>query len=248
VTTGGPGLVAVGGLDPGAAVWTSVDGFTWSRVPHDESVFGSGVMNSVTAGGPGLVAVGEDNDDAAVWTSVDGFTWSRVPHDEVVFEGVGNPEIWGGLSFLSMASVTSGGPGLVAVGGDIFGAVVWTSVDGFTWSRVPHDEAVFGSGVMSSVTAGGPGLVAVGRSDNEFNVDLSAEVLRAKCDRGFTGAFSCSAAVVWTSSDGITWSRVLGHEADFFGGGMTSIAAGPSGLVAVGADEAGAAVWVTEEG
>ena len=64
-----------------------------------------------------------------------------------------------------MYSVTAGGPGLVAVGTDGFHAAVWTSPDGITWSRVPHDEAVFGGeGVPSieSVTAGGPGLVAVG--------------------------------------------------------------------------------------
>ena len=55
-------------------MWTSADGITWSRVPHDESVFGGALtqeMNSVTAGGPGLVAVGIDglgNDgDEAVW-------------------------------------------------------------------------------------------------------------------------------------------------------------------------------------
>ena len=41
-----------------AAVWTSVNGITWSRVPHDETVFGGASgrwMNSVTVGGPGLV-------------------------------------------------------------------------------------------------------------------------------------------------------------------------------------------------
>jgi len=49
-------------------------------------------------------------------------------------------------------------------------AVVWTSSDGITWSRVPDDEAVFGGTDrpdlnrqwMNGVTAGGPGLVAVG--------------------------------------------------------------------------------------
>jgi hypothetical protein len=73
---------------PDAAVWTSVDGIIWTRVPHDEAVFGEGVgfgsegfqgMNSVTAGGPGLVAVGFDGldgldgsdgvDGPAVWTA-----------------------------------------------------------------------------------------------------------------------------------------------------------------------------------
>ena len=44
-----------------------------------------------------------------------------------------------------MWSVTAAGPRLVAAGtaGD-HSAAVWTSVDGITWSRGPHDEAVFG--------------------------------------------------------------------------------------------------------
>ncbi len=78
----------------------------WSRVPHDETVFGGLEeqinMWSVTVGGPGLVAVGSDGPDAAVWTSPDGITWSQVPHDAAVFGG-------------EMNSVTVGGPGLVAV-------------------------------------------------------------------------------------------------------------------------------------
>ena len=145
VTTGGPGLVAVGYSDTAAAVWTSVDGVSWSRVPHDIAVFsgtGNQEMSSVTVGGPGLVAVGGDDSNAAVWTSPDGFTWSRVRHDEEVFGGPGGQ--W-------MAEVVVGGPGLVAVGwagdqGDAGSSVaaVWTSVDGLSWSRVPHDEAVFG--------------------------------------------------------------------------------------------------------
>ncbi len=122
VTVGGPGLVAVGSAANDGAVWTSPDGIIWSRVPHDEAVFGGGGvqgMSSVTAGGPGLVAVGWDglggDDNAAVWTSPDGIIWSRVPHDEAAFgeaEGAG------------MLSVTFGGPGLVAVGNN---AVVWVA-------------------------------------------------------------------------------------------------------------------------
>jgi hypothetical protein len=94
VTVGGPGLVAVGQDSPArnsegkgsAAVWTSVDGFSWSRVPHDEAIFGTrgAMMFDVTVGGPGLVAVGASfsDSDAVVWTSVDGITWSRVTDDE----------------------------------------------------------------------------------------------------------------------------------------------------------------------
>jgi len=231
VTVGGPGLVAVGsdGSDDflsDAAVWTSVDGITWSRLPHDEEVFGGGWMESVTEGGPGLVAVGSSGSNeerglvgrAAVWTSADGITWSRVPHDEAIFGGT------------SMNGVIAGGPGLVAVGGD-GDAAVWTSVDGLTWSRVPHDEEIFGGPGeqwMGNVTVGGPGLVAVGVSRR---IDETA-----------------SAAVVWTSVDGISWSRVHHEEAVFDGelymGGVT---AGGPGLVAVGGD-GDAVVWTSVDG
>jgi hypothetical protein len=187
---------------------------TWSRVPHDEAVFGGGSsLNSVTVGGPGLVAVGED--EGTVLTSVDGITWSRVPYDEVVFGGS------------TMSSVAAGGPGLVAVGWvgqavDTFegdrAAAVWTSVDGVTWSRVPHDEAVFGGAGgqwINSVTVGGPGLVAVG------SVQKNGD----------------EAAAVWTSVDGLMWSRVP-HDEAVFGGvggqGMSSVTVGGPGLVAVG--------------
>jgi hypothetical protein len=112
------------------AVWTSPDGISWTRVPHDEAVFGgqnSQEMHRITVGGPGLVAVGGDDSggdiDAAVWTSPDGISWSRASDDDV-FGGEGDQVIW---------SVTAGGPGLVAVGGDDSGgdidAAVWTTED-----------------------------------------------------------------------------------------------------------------------
>jgi hypothetical protein len=236
VTVGGPGLVAVGwegGDNQDAAVWTSPDGISWSRVPHDEAVLGGRGfqgMVSVTAGGPGLVAVGWEGSagdvDAAIWTSPDGISWSRVPHHEAVFGG-------GGLRWVS--DVTVGGPGLVAVGWegrDDQDAVVWTSPDGISWSRVPHDEAVLGGrGVqgMSAVTVGGPGLVAVGWEGPSGDPD----------------------AAVWTSPDGISWSRVPHHEAVFGGRGsqgMGSVTVGGPGLVAVGSDELDAAVWTSPDG
>ncbi len=231
VTAGGPGLVAVGTatLDPDydvAAVWTSVDGIAWSRVPHNEAVFGGATIQSVTSGGPGLVAVGWDGhpnggrSNAVVWTSVDGIAWSRVRHSEAVFGREDGQWIW---------SVTTGGPGLVAVGFDSSGAAVWTSIDGITWSRVPHNEAVFGVGEMRSVTAGGPGLVAVGAPHG-----------------------ASSHAVVWTSVDGITWSQVPHNEAVFGEAAMTSVTVAGPGLVAVGGTgnlRLGAAqVWTSPDG
>ena len=282
VTAGGPGLVAVGydgpGGDEDAAVWTSPDGITWSRVPHDETLLGGEddqVMWSVTAGGPGLVAVGYDGSagdaDAAVWTSPDGITWSRVSHDEAVM---------GGDGFVVMLSVTARGPGLVAVGSAQSGgdedAAVWTSPDGTTWSRVPHDESVFGGErrqKMWSVTEGGPGLVAVGSdqwtspdgitwsrgSDNEAAFGGEGIPLMLSVTAGGPGLVAVSVefsagdfdAAVWTSPDGITWSRVPHDEAVFGGESeqwMWSVTAGGPGLVAVGHDGTGGdqdgAVWV----
>ncbi len=184
VTAGGPGVVAVGsdrGLDA-AAVWTSVDGVNWARVPHDEAVFGGPALQSmeaVTAGGPGLVAVGSDSSgadsDAAVWTSVNGLTWTRVPHDETVF---------GGSEDQVMKDVTAGGPGLIAVGFDQKGAdqdaAVWTSVDGLTWERTPHNEAVFGGSggeAMRAVAVDDSGLVvAVGLQSTANDTDAAVWV------------------------------------------------------------------------
>jgi hypothetical protein len=81
VAAGGAGVVAVGGLLDGdtAAVWTSPDGVTWTRILSDEAVFGgpgSQVMWGVAAFGAGVVAVGLDDAAgdavAAVWVALSG--------------------------------------------------------------------------------------------------------------------------------------------------------------------------------
>jgi hypothetical protein len=229
VAIGGPGLVAVGhDSTTGAAVWTSVDGIIWSRVPPTDSIPSGDredSMSSVTAGGPGLVAVGSNNDDdyatiPAVWTSPDGINWSVVP-GEPAFSG-------GSAGYPQISSVTTGGPGLVAVGWIDYHAAVWTSPDGVAWSRVPHDDGIFGDSwtSMSDVIDIGSGLIAVGANNGQ--------------------------AAVWSSLDGVAWSRVP-HDETLFGApisteqlgqaadqgvryGITAVAAGPSGLVAVGLD------------
>ena len=206
IAIGGPGLVAVGsdgsGGDWDAAVWYSTDGRVWTRVPHDELVFGGPgdqYPMAVAAGGPGFVAVGEESTAdgmagiSAVWTSEDGITWSRVPHDEAAFGGEEQVNVF-------MKDVTAFGSGLVAVGMEWresdfdVDAVVWTSPDGITWERVPHDEAVFGGPqdqIMWAVVPAGPGLVAVGQAGE-----------------GVGAGGPDQPAAVWTSTNGRDWSRV----------------------------------------
>jgi len=171
-------------------------------------------------------------------------TWSRVAHDDAVFSGsseVLNDDVI--VLELSMSDVAVGGPGLVAVGkeewpdfgGDSVAgapqtAVVWTSVDGTTWTRLPDNLAVFGRAEVGGVIAGGPGLIAVGSS------------------------VVVNEALVWTSPDGTTWSRIPDDEAVFGNATMNSVTPFGSGYVAVGGTGTGqirsgnAVAWTSPDG
>lgn len=249
VLQGGPGLLVSGGSESNgeadAAIWMSSNGLDWSRVPDESNLFGgTGIqlINSMTKGGPGYVAVGQDDpegspakgwvdSDAAVWVSDDGSAWTRVTQDEAVFGGPGSQR---------MMSVTSGGPGLVAVGSDYKdGAAwpdvaVWVSADGYTWVRVSDEKKVFGGPggqEALSVATLGSVVVAVGSSESYEN------------------------AAVWVSADGYAWNRVP-HEKSLFGGQgrqeMVSVVAHERGLVAVGADGSSGdddvIVWISADG
>lgn len=236
------GFVAVGGdggeLGRDAAVWVSADGLVWSRVVDPDGLTADGwqTMNAVATGGPGLVAVGTSapglhKDDAAVWTSTDGLRWILVPDDSGDFSGAGDHH---------MADVVAGGPGLVAVGSvgsvDTGVAAVWTSQDGLAWTRVAHSDEVFGGDkwqFMASVTVSDVGLVAVGGDSSGGDLD----------------------AAVWTSLDGLVWSRVVDTDGILAGSGdqaMASVTVGGPGLVAVGREMPGSdfdgVVWLSSDG
>ena len=249
-----------------AAVWASPDGESWERVADPEGVFGGppnevqfGVdpqlvptgqsMNDVVNGGPGFVAVGDDEVDgrAAVWTSPDGQSWSRVPADAQAF-GSRRPED-GGVSLLGVAAAEDGR--LVAVGGDWgqsdVGAVL-LSADGVSWTRAPHDEAVFGGESSSTriddVVAGGPGFVAVGSEATPADADLDerfvpSSVLQSQVASRRGDADELRGAV-WTSVDGLVWSRVPEERLPDVGGAkvqLYAVTGGGPGLVAVGRRE-----------
>ena len=73
-----------------------------------------------------------------------------------------------------MLGVTTGGPGLIAVGfrgeGDQLDAVVWASTEGETWQLATDQEGVLrsqGGQVMADAIELGDGLVAVGADGRE---------------------------------------------------------------------------------
>ncbi len=177
--------------------------------------------------------------DTRIWVSPDTETWTAVDlPDAVVTAG----------PFTGPGKVAPGGPGLVAVGVDVYdrscfrhatlrptpsgvdsgltacdgstprGSAVWTSPDGLTWSRVEQQNA-FDGAYMYSVAAGDGILVAVG-FDHQAGSQNSSNV--------------AGQSVVWISQDGIAWTR-LDHDEEVFGQSvMYDVTYGPNGFLAVG--------------
>jgi hypothetical protein len=218
VVAGGPGFVMAGTscdfeerCTAGwrAAIWTSVDGRDWLRVPHDPEVFGdrSGISDLLVRQGE-ILALGaicpDDSCSWAVWASNDGFSWERV---------------WMNATAWPNAFAETGA-GLVAVGSEDLEtgesvAAVWTSLDGREWQRVTHDPEVFGDGrgvswAMLDVAGGANGFAAVGLDGTN--------------------------AVVWVSSDGTTWERLPADPEVFGGSSMTTVISWGSGYLAAGPD------------
>lgn len=121
---------------------------------------------------------------SATATPTVGASWRRVTDGALV----GKPQG-------SLYGVIAGGPGVIAWG-EVYGAGprIWYSSDGRAWTQAdveaPTDYWVDqkAPGSVLSITPGGPGFVAVG-------------IYVRSSDRLQTG-------LVWTSTDGRTWTRV----------------------------------------
>lgn len=253
-----------------AAVWTSPDGVSWSRVPHDEAVLGGPgrqEMFDVAASGTGLVAIGFDeegpmngsSEDQAIWVSDDGIVWSQV-----FGFGVG----W-------MNDIEPAPSGFVGVG-ELSGSAAWTSADGRTWSLTPDSPLDRDGRFMTSVARQGSkhvavsgrgdgGDIAVWQSDDGINwgflsqvypptgleaftptaiaASNSGFVVTASDRMGLNPESEVDTAAVWTSTDGVSWTRVEGDES-FVGGLIWTVAASDTTIVAGGASANGAVIWM----
>jgi hypothetical protein len=242
------GVIAVGLEGSDARSWFSKDGLTWTAAPITRALRPTAGrvirMNGVTWTGTAWLAVGEEDtaceyncdsassDQAVVWSSVNGLDWTRAPQTA-------------SLKRAAMNGVARGGAGFVAVGGApdrpattqvAQHAVVWTSTNGRTWSRVPDapvdhapagTDQAFGDS-MSSIASDGTHLVAVGTVATQGDV---------------------GSALAWVSTDGRTWQR--GSASDFLNGQLFNVAAVPGGFLGTGpsgTDSCLGGIWFSADG
>jgi hypothetical protein len=209
----------------GGAMWRSADGTEWERIWGIDPDFWGGSLVVTDAG---LLVV-----EPPVWTSIDGTEWSAVPLEPDPFAH-DDPELgW------SVMDVTLGASGYVAVGSDGNDAAVWTSIDGTSWERIPHDPDVFADASMMDVLAFGEGYLAIG-PDWAITEEIGGPV---------PGMPSVpTPPVLWVSPGGRTWHRIeLGGDPAAvrsmieFDGSL--IAVGQSGTFIDGAD----AIWINDQ-
>lgn len=288
VVEGGPGLVAGGYVKDGtrddwalnAAIWVSADGFEWERV-DDPDVFGTSgdvLIADVLATDDDLVALGYEGYNRVIWISSSGSQWKRLPIEEWPYQTLAGPtggsRYWisvdgvewyesrpMGSGDLSVYDVVSGGPGFVAVGGEVVShdpferrSVIWVSPDGTEWDRLP-DEEIGSFDVFTEVAVGpvGSPMLAFGSStliSDDGLVWREVEVWGpmpvesrnrvAWTDRGVVVAgltFRGDSAEAWVSDDGgatlyaVESVSFKGIEAD-----ISDVAAFGGSLIAVGGD------------
>jgi hypothetical protein len=271
VASGPAGLVAVGDQGPAAAAWRSADGLDWkaAAVPAIPDK-GAAQMLAVTARanrylGGGWLLGSDGRSGAAIWDSTDGRAWTI----EAPLPGGLDAQVHGlaadaglaiavgvstagsadrALAWVStdglrwraatveaadgsrMEAVIATPVGWLAVGSrdGSLSAAAWTSTDGLTWHAVPETPALRNLGGrihMLGVSRDGAGYVAVGWRDSAGNGN----------------------AVVWTSPDGRTWTR-LADDDSFSGGGMAGVTVLAGRIVAIGTvgwpDDHFATVWI----
>ncbi len=188
---------------------------------------GGGTFYDVAVDASGMTAMGpslERSGQAQAWHSRNGSTW-----ETATIAG-------GGTWPADVMAVTTWDGGFVAVGG----TTIMTSRDGAEWSWVlPATVEISGTGFthghtikagMFDVIALGSRLVAVGSLWDPLE--------------------NASEPAIWTSTDARAWHLVAPLDGAEPGetSGLRAIVAGGPGLVAVGAAETGAPVWVSSDG
>ena len=243
-----PAATCEGLASADAAVMTSTDGVTWSRVPDAKTLRGQPMLGVVAFHGGFVAAGGADGSGrSATWTSPDGRHWTRGPDDAALRSG------W-------ISAVTAFGDSVIAVGGSACDNLLsvpraWRSTDGRSWSlatglikgtccgaaaHVAADTRVaVADGAAGSPDASSPSSATWTSGDGSTwtvhpqadQTDTTWIVPIVATADGFLGA----GEGVWSSPDGVTWTNVVSHDVNF-----EAIAIGPNGALAVGVPD----IWV----
>jgi hypothetical protein len=185
-----------------------------------------GLQNLQVVGfGTGVLALGSCAHSASpslVWVSADGRSWQASAPAALAHADVYQLLVSDGLVIATGQDVTDGAT-----------AAAWTSRDGLSWT---HSTGDLGCGVMSSVARFGSTFVAFGNRVPEIP---EFEVPPGVCE--------------WLSADGFTWTRVSLPKTVFPDHtAVSSVSAGPVGLIAVGEDSGPdhsiGALWRSSDG
>jgi hypothetical protein len=193
----------------------------WHAAPI-QSWFATVQFSDVIWTGSRFVAtVSGPGDGGSFADSTDGIDWRLQAQDDATWR----PE-----------QLASGPSGIVAVGTIAGTLASWYSADGLAWTPSPKGLPLPSLGddtaYVGDVTPRGSGWLAVGRREPACNLDCGSNPSRA---------------YVWTSPDGLAWTRVA-DQASLKGGGMAAVTSLVNGLVAVGVASAHPAVWASSDG
>ncbi len=136
-----------------------------------------------------------------------------------VFGGPGSTRLFAGLAVGSLFIVGGeriGAPGALA------SAVIWTSPDGTLWEPATSPDGGFDLALVSELVTNGEIFVAFGNGRTDHDDDASGPPL------------------IWRSSDGREWERIVPLDPDLQALMVSGIAADPSGFVAWGTNGADA--------
>lgn len=192
---------------------------SWRQAPAQAALKGV-TFEDVTWTGTRFVAVGYLEDGTGVFLdSTDGVTWHRQPNQGAY-----------------PVRIAAGPAGVVVVGRIGTRWATWASPDGLAWTarRDAFPMPSLGSDTVdvTDVVARGDGWLAVGRRDPACFVDCGNAPKRA---------------YVWTSSDGLQWTR-LPDQAALKGGAIAAVARRADGFVAAGSAAGHAAIWTSPDG
>ena len=230
VAATGTDIVAVGTLNlkseehPGAidftpAVWTSQDGQQWTLVRDVPELV------DVVVGPMGFLAAAQTDDGPEIWASASGSEWDRA---------TGASELGSGDELRLVATDL----GYLLLGFEfaptVEKGILWWSMDGASWNRVPSHEAFTGARFEDAAAIGGR-LMVVGGDDNA--PDMAWSSVDGLSWEGTGGVFGVENGTItnaivtngtllvtgidwgavdigragmasWTSVDGVAWSRV----------------------------------------